>query len=157
MVINKRPTPKSIQWWLYWKIPTLWWWGVKVKNLTEEQSTVSIRYSWFNQNPFRSAYFAALCGAGELSTGLLVRQHIADQNIAMLLTALEARFLKKAIGAITFTCDQGLVIAQHIETARHQLEGVEFTVPTVGYNEEGLPVIELWITWSVRLRRTQSV
>lgn len=109
---------QAIQWWLYWKLPTLWWWGVKVKILTEDRCAISMRYSWFNQNPFRSAYFAALCGAGELSTGLLVQQKTRELDMSMLLVSIEARFVKKATGIITFTCTEGQRIAEYVLAAK---------------------------------------
>lgn len=152
MTTNLRSTPRSIQWWLYWRLPTLWWWGVKVKKIAEDDCTVTMRQTWFNQNPFRSAYFAALCGAGELSTGILVRQKIATHDMSMLLTAIEARFMKKATGVTTFTCTEGKTIEQQVQTATEKKEGVVFQVQAKGINEEGALVADITITWSLRLR-----
>ncbi len=144
---------QAIQWWLYWKLPTLWWWGVKVKILTEDRCAISMRYSWFNQNPFRSAYFAALCGAGELSTGLLVQQKTRELDMSMLLVSIEARFVKKATGIITFTCTEGQRIAEYVLAAKQTSEGITFDAISTGINKEGAVVAELKITWSLRQRR----
>ncbi|MGB3545398.1 MAG: hypothetical protein WBA17_00375, partial [Saprospiraceae bacterium] len=45
------------------KLPTLFWWGVRVKSATEDRAEVTIPYTWRTQNPFKSVYFAAQAGA----------------------------------------------------------------------------------------------
>jgi len=42
--------------------------GLKMEALDPSKSTVSVRFKWVNQNPFRSLYFAVLSMAAELST-----------------------------------------------------------------------------------------
>ncbi|RMF25391.1 MAG: DUF4442 domain-containing protein, partial [Bacteroidetes bacterium] len=60
-------------------LPSALWWGLRVRAISAEQAEVTIPFNWRTQNPFRSIYFAALAGAGELATGVLANLHRLDQ------------------------------------------------------------------------------
>lgn len=89
------------------KLPAVWFMGARIKKLTPEYAQITLPFGWRSKNPFRSTYFAAQAAAAELSTGILVAAHIQGRGkISMLVTHMEADFLKKATGRTTFTCAQ---------------------------------------------------
>ncbi|HEX6332698.1 MAG TPA: DUF4442 domain-containing protein [Flavisolibacter sp.] len=130
--------------------------GVRVGTVTSEACTVSIRYRWFTRNPFGSTYFASLSMAAEMSTGILVMAGTYGRSprIAMLVTAIEGTFLKKATGITRFTCREGMLIQQAIEAASRDNEPHVVRVFTSGVNENDETVAEFYITWSVKARKT---
>src|SRR5690606_10376148 len=82
---------------LLWKLPAAWFMGISVRACDGGQAVVKLPYGWRSQNPFRSIYFAAQCAAGELSTGVLALTHLQGKPpVSMLVTRVEAEFLKKA-------------------------------------------------------------
>lgn len=132
-------------------LPSVIWWGIKIKSCSPYRTEIEIPFNWRTQNPFRSIYFAALAGAAELSTGLMA--NIAMQGrgkISMLVTNIEMEFVKKANAKVTFTCDEGI---KHIEAIQKTIdtgEGVEVTLNSIGRLPNGDVVSRLKITWSFK-------
>lgn len=147
-------TPWKMKLYFLRKLPSCWFWGVRVVKVDQDKGVVSIPYSWRTQNPFRSIYFAALCGAAELSTGLLGVASLPGQGkVSMLITGLEARFVKKADSRTTFTCTQGAALREAVQRALETGEGQEVVVTSTGRNEAGEAVCELQLTWSFKKKR----
>ncbi len=128
--------------------------GIRVKEFSEEQSVLTIKFSWLTQNPFRSIYFACLAMAAEISTGLLVMNGIYESKpaVSMLVTKNQATFFKKAVGKISFTCLDGKMIADAIDTAKKSSEGVVVEVKSIGVDEAGDTVAEFIFTWSLKAK-----
>ncbi|SIN77227.1 protein of unknown function [Algoriphagus halophilus] len=148
--LRKMGNPFIFWWGMLFKLPSAVFWKLKVKTLTLEKCEVTIPYFWRTQNPFKSIYFAALAGAGELSTGLLCQLALAGKGkFSMLVVDFKAEYTKKADQKITFTCEQGLELNQLIE----QLEVGEtdqLCMVTKGRNEDGDLVAQFFITWSFK-------
>lgn len=140
------------------KLPMAFLAGIRLVEISEKGSAVSIRYKYLTQNPFRSLYFACLAMAGEFSTGVLAIQHIHKfrQPVSMLVVHLEADFLKKATGKVVFSCRDGEKIKRTIEEAISSGEGKMLVTTSAGVNEEGDKVAEFRITWSFKARKTVS-
>lgn len=133
------------------RLPTLLFWGVRVKKVTEQEGVVTLPYGWRTQNPFRSIYFAAQCGAAELSTGLLALTHLHGKGkVSMLITRVEADFVKKADSLVTFTCTDGDAMRVAIENAVQTGTAVVFTARSVGVQATGEIVAQLHFTWSFK-------
>jgi hypothetical protein len=144
-------TPWKMRLYFLQKLPSCWFWGVKVQKVDLDTGVVSIPFSWRTQNPFRSIYFAALCGAGELSTGLLAVAALKGQPpVSMLVTKLETQFVKKANTLTTFTCTEGQAIRAAVQRALDSGEGQEITVRSTGKNTDGEVVCEVLLTWSFK-------
>ena len=79
-------TPFKLNTYTFFKLPAAFWSGVRVKSISAETCMVSVKLGWFNQNPFKSIYFAVQAMAAEFTTGALVMFHIkaSKQNISML-------------------------------------------------------------------------
>ena len=52
---------------LFFKLPSAYWSGVRVKSINHTTCIVTVKHKWFNQNPFNSMYFAVQAMAAELS------------------------------------------------------------------------------------------
>lgn len=136
------------------KLPSAFFSGVRVRELSEQASTVSVPYKWFSQNPFRSTYFACLAMAAEMSTGILALAHIHKRqpSVSMLVVKMEAFYFKKAVGRTYFTCNEGEAIKEAIETAVISGEGQTIVVMATGKNVAGEKIADFLITWSFKTK-----
>lgn len=148
-------TPAKLNTFMFLKLPSAYWSGLRVKNITAESCQVQVKHKWFNQNPFKSMYFATQAMAAEFTTGALVMYHIKEsgKSISMLVAQNKAVFTKKATGKITFTCSEGKTIAATIQKAIETKEGQTVWITSRGINEKGEQVSEMQFEWTVRLRK----
>jgi hypothetical protein len=153
-MIKDLQVPWKLRLFFLQKLPSCWFWGVKVKYCDIDRCEVTVPYNWRTKNPFRSIYFATLCGAGELSTGTLALIALHGRvPISMLITAIEANFTKKAVGLITFTCEEGAQIRALVDEAISTGEGREIKVLTIGCDEGGAEVCRMMFNWSFKAKR----
>ena len=136
------------------KLPIAWISGLKVYKVTPEKSQIYIRYNYFNQNPFKSMYFACQAMAAEMSTGLLAMGYIDihSQKISMLVMDLNCKFTKKAVGEIQFVCEDGILVKEAINKAVNSNEGVLCEMISNGYDQKGDIVSSFKIIWSFKLK-----
>ena len=137
---------------LLWKLPMAFFANLKVEELDDYKSNVSVPYNYLNKNPFKSMYFAVQSMAGELSTGCLVILHTDGKNISTLVTNIEANFHKKAINTINFICLDGEKALIAIKKACDTNKSQKCIMVSKGYNEEGECVSEFTVTWSLKKR-----
>ncbi len=144
----------SLNKFLFFKLPSAFLCGVRVKEIEEKKCLVTVKHRWINQNPFNSMYFAVQAMAAELSTGALVMHQIqkSGKNISMLVASNKSSFSKKATGRITFTCNDGALAAQAIQETINTKEGQTFWMKSIGTNEKGEQVSEMEFEWSVRVK-----
>ena len=90
--------PAKSRMFLFFKLPSAFFSGVRIREISGSACTVTVPYKWFSQNPFRSTYFACLAMAAELSTGALAMGHLykRKQKVSMLVTGMNASFHKKS-------------------------------------------------------------
>ena len=72
--------PSKFNTFLFFKLPSAFICGVRVKAINEKHCVVSVKHRWINQNPFNSMYFAVQAMAAELSTGALVIKAIRESK-----------------------------------------------------------------------------
>lgn len=151
--------PVKFRMFLLFKLPAAFFSGVRIREINETKSVVSVPYKWFSQNPFKSTYFACLAMAAEMSTGLLAMMHVYKRRpaVSMLVVKLEAVYLKKAIGRTLFTCTDGDQLQATIEKAIATAEGQTFTATSIGHNEQGEKLAEFYITWSFKAKTGLAV
>ena len=142
--------PVKFRLFLFLKLPSAFFAGVRVRQIDPSKCVVTIPYKWFSQNPFRSTYFACLSMAAEMSTGALSMAHVYKRKpaVSMLVVRVDSQYHKKATGVTTFTCNAGEEIKQVIEDAISSGEGKSLQVQSTGRNSSGEIVAEFWITWS---------
>ena len=148
-------TPSKLNAFVFFKLPSAFWSGVRVKSITEEKCEVTVKHRWFNQNPFNSMYFAVQAMAAEFTTGALVMLQVkkSGKSISILVANNKSSFTKKATGRITFTCNQGGLIKDTIQKAIDTMEGQTVWLTSVGVNEEGIQVSEMQFEWTVKVRK----
>jgi hypothetical protein len=136
------------------KIPAAYIAGVKVESVTSETAVVSVKEKCVNQNPFRSIYFAVLSMAAEMSTGILCMGALYKRNprVSMLIVKIEGWFIKKAIGKVVFTCNDGILANDAVEKAIATGEATTVACNSKGVNEQGELVAEFYCTWSFKAR-----
>lgn len=134
-------------------LPSALFWGLKIKSADAQQCQVLLPFSWYSKNPFRSIYFAAQCGAAELSTGTLAILALAGKPaLSMLVLDVTTTFTKKANGPTTFTCEDGQKV---ISTVNQVLEtGVPqtITMTSTGRLADGTVVSKTELTWTFKKR-----
>lgn len=151
---KKISNPFLFRLFLLQKLPLAFIAGVKVRRADKVVCTVSVPYKWLSQNPFRSIYFAALAMAAEMSTGILSMMAIqgASPALSMLVSNVEASFVKKADKRVYFTCTDGAKIFEAVQKAIQTGEGVTVKARSEGTMSDGTVVAEFFITWSFKTK-----
>lgn len=147
-------SPAKLNTFLFFKLPSAFWCGVRVTKINNLECVATVKHRWFNQNPFNSMYFAVQAMAAELTTGALVMYQIKKSNksISMLVSNNKCNFTKKAKGRITFTCENGNLIADTIQKTIETKEGQTIWLKSIGVDQKGDQVSEMDFEWSVRLK-----
>lgn len=150
-----RFTVSNINKFLFFKLPSAYWSGVRLKEISEIRAVTTVKYGWKNQNPFQSMYFAVQAMAAELSTGALVMSkiHQSGKKISMLVANNNSSFTKKATGRIFFVCEDGAKLDEALTRAVETGEGVTVWMQSVGRNEKGEQVSIMNFEWTLKLKR----
>lgn len=140
---------------LFFKLPSAWWCGVRLKHMDEKKAITTVTHRWVNQNPFKSMFWAVQGMAAELSTGAMVINQIqkSGKKISMLVQNNKANFSKKATGRITFTCEDGHLIADAVQKTIASGEGQSFWMKSTGVNADGVVVSTFDFEWTVRVKQ----
>ena len=148
-------TVKNLNKFLFFKLPSAFICGVRVKEIDDTACLVTVKHRWINQNPFNSMYFAVQAMAAELSTGALVMRqiHKSGKKISMLVANNKGNFSKKATGRIKFSCSEGYKIEEAIRNTIATGEGQTFWMKSIGTDEKGVQVSEMDFEWSVRIKQ----
>lgn len=153
--IKKMKNPFVQQFFLLTKLPAAYFSGVRIKELSSDAAVVTVPFSWFSKNPFRSIYFACLAMAAELSSGILALLYTyhSQPPVSMLVVHMRCDFFKKATGIIQFICADGdkirAAVAETIQTG----EGVTVITESKGYNSDLDLVATFNITWSFKVKK----
>ncbi len=147
-------TPKKLNSFTLFKLPSAFLCGVRAKELNSERCVVTVKHRWINQNPFKSMFWAVQGMAAEFATGAIVTDKIRQSNkrISMLVTSNNAIFTKKAVGRITFICNDGLLVDDALAKAIETGEGQTIWMKSIGKNKEGIVVSTFNFEWSIKLR-----
>jgi acyl-coenzyme A thioesterase PaaI-like protein len=153
--IKMMSNPVKLKYFLFRKLPSAYFSGVRLKRLDTGFAEVTVPYKWFSQNPFRSTYFACLSMAAEMSTGLLVMMCLYKRQpgVSMLVLNVTGNFKKKATGITKFRCEDGDKIRNAVEEAIKTGEGRTIEAWSRGTNKDGELVAEFSVTWSFKARK----
>lgn len=145
---------RNLNLYLIKNLPSAYLCGVRVYALSNSYCTVRVKHKWFNQNPFKSMYFAVQNMGAELTTGVLVMKAIKESNkkVSMLVLNQKSQFTKKATGVITFKCEEGLMIQEKVKEALLSKEGISFWVRSDGYDEQGDKVGIYEFEWTLKAK-----
>ena len=146
--------PVKFRMFLFFKLPSAFFSGVRVRDIDSSHSRVTVPFKWFSQNPFKSTYFACLAMAAEMSTGVLglMQLHKRKPSVSMLVVGLEANYFKKAVGRTSFNCEDGELIQRMVDETIATGEARSVKAKSVGTNKEGEIVAEFFITWSFKAK-----
>ena len=147
-------TPRKLNAYTIFKLPSAYLCGVRTRFIDNDKSIVTVRHRWINQNPFKSMFWAVQGMAAEFSTGALIIGKIQEsgKRVSMLVTSNNASFTKKAVGKITFTCNDGHLIDDALKKTIATGEGQTFWMQSVGLNEEGIMVSTFNFEWSIKVK-----
>ena len=147
-------TPFRLNTFTFFKLPSVWWCGVRITKIEECFCEAKVKHRWINQNPFKSMFWAVQGMAAELATGAIVMAGIAQSGakISMLVATNNARFDKKATGRITFCCEDGLLIKDTIAKAIQTKEGQSCWTKAIGKDCHGNVVSEFNFQWTLKMR-----
>lgn len=135
------------------KFPSLNYWGIRLNHLDEHECDVTIKYNRKNTNPFGSIYFAALNGAAELPTGILLQYHLQSKGkYSMLVGSAQSNYMKKATGLIKFTCKEGEKVAVALGQLTQPGDNCKLELTASGINEDGAEVMNQTVLWYVKLK-----
>jgi hypothetical protein len=156
--IRLMASPRRFRMYLLTHVPSAFFSGLRIRGMDENQCLITIPYTWFSKNPFRSTYFACLGMAAEMSTGALAMAHLykRDPALSMLVVKMTSEYFKKAAGITLFTCTDGPAIRQAIEESAATGEARTITARSAGTNTAGDTVAEFFITWSFKPRTRRS-
>ena len=146
-------SPSKINRWMLFKLPAAWLSGVRLSLINDSRCEVKVKFKWINQNPYRSMFWAVQGMAAELTTGMLLTNSIQNSkaNISMLLVSNKSNFHKKAVGKITFICEEGENAKKLINSTIQNITSKAW-FKAKGYDETGDLVSEFDFEWSCKKR-----
>lgn len=149
---QKKATSLKFSMYLFMKLPSAFFSGVRVVSFTNESCKTSVPYKWFSQNPFRSTYFACQAMAAELSTGLPAIMAIQKRNprVSMLVVDMQAEYVKKAINTTIFECLSVKEIISAVEKSVKTGEGQTVKAKVEGKDLQGNIISYFYFTWSFK-------
>ena len=138
---------------MLFKLPAAWLSGVRLSLINDSRCEVKVKFKWINQNPYRSMFWAVQGMAAELTTGMLLTNSIQNSkaNISMLLVSNKSSFYKKAVGKLTFACEEG-ENAKKLINSTIQNTTSKAWFKAKGYDETGDLVSEFDFEWSCKKR-----
>lgn len=139
---------------LFFKIPIAWVAGLRLKSFSSDVCEISVKLGRWSQNPFRSMFWAVQGMAAEFTTGFMCMDKVqkSGKRISMLVLEQNGKFTKKAVGNITFICDEGNQIDEIIQKAIDTGEGQTLKLFSRGYDEQGDMVSEFWFLWTFKAK-----
>ena len=137
---------------LWTRLPLAAFAGLRVARLDETGAEVTLPAGWKTQNPFGSTYFAALAMAAEMSTGAPALWFIEQSGakVSSLVTAIAAKFTRKAVSEARFVFTDGAAMRAAIDKAVQTGEPVLFSARSIGTQRDGTQVAEFTVEWSFK-------
>lgn len=148
-------TPSKLNFFTFWKLPSVWWCGIRVTRFESDFCEAKVKHRWINQNPFRSLFWAVQGMAAELTTGVLLMREIeqSNQRVSMLVLNNKANFSKKAVGRITFSSSPGDAIKKTIQTLISSGEPQTLILKSQGVDEQQDVVSTFEFEWTLLLKK----
>ena len=147
-------TPSKLNLYTFFKLPSVWWCGVRIIAFKNDYCEASVKHRWINQNPFKSIFWAVQGMAAELTTGVLLMNEIQSSNkkISMLVINNKANFSKKARGKITFSCSPENKIAEAIKKLVKSREPQTLWLTSRGIDENQDVVSTFEFEWTLLIK-----
>ena len=147
---KKIRSPARFLVWSLWKFPSSRFAGLRIDRLDNDACIVSIPGGWRSQNPFKSMYWAVQGMGAELATAgvpLAIVRSIPE-NVRTLVAGQQSKFIKKAKGRISFTCEDGHLAMEAIERSMKNGKSVNVDISATGHDASGDVVSEWIFNWN---------
>ena len=147
-------TPTRINAFNFFKLPSVWWCGIRVTKIDDISCQVKVAHRWINQNPFKSMFWAVQGMAAELTTGVLIMEaiHNSKRKVSMLVLNNRANFSKKARGKVLFECDEKQKLIKSINTLIKTQEPQKLWLTSKGIDQNGDIVSTFEFEWTLLLK-----
>ena len=147
-------TPSKLNAYTFFKLPSVWWCGVRVTQIQENHCEVKVKHRWINQNPFKSLFWAVQGMAAELTTGVLLMKEIqsSNQKISMLVINNKANFSKKARGKVLFECDEKQKLSKAMNQLVKTQQSQTIWLTSKGIDQNGDIVSTFEFEWTLLLK-----
>ena len=145
--------------WSLAKVPMIWLTGASVVASEDRRCEIRIPFRRRNRNHLGSIYFGVLCIGADVAGGFMAMREIRREGggVSLIFKDFKAEFLKRAEGAVHFTCEDGEATRELVRKAKASGERenmavrVTATVPSKLGDE---PVAKFELTLS--LKRSKS-
>jgi len=129
--------------------------GLNITVLDEERCSVTVPYNFLNKNPFNTTYWAVLGMAAEMAPGAIVLMFArnAKLSVSTFVVGCEAKFVKRALGLVTFKTEDGKLISDAIVATCKDHAPKTIQTKSIGYDEQGEVVAEFTFDWGVKARK----
>ena len=157
--IDKITSPLRFRLWSLFKFPASRFAGLRIDKLDSESCVVSVPGGWRTQNPFKSMYWAVQGMGAELSTGgyALAVVNSLGRRTRTLVAAQESNFSKKALGEISFSCEDGVLARKAVEESIQTGSPVSVELKSTGRDAAGDVVSEWVFKWSFSIMEKGEV
>ena len=147
-------TPSRINVFNFFKLPSVWWCGIRVTKIDDISCQVKVVHRWINQNPFKSMFWAVQGMAAELTTGVLIMEaiHNSKRKVSMLVLNNRANFSKKARGKVLFECDEKQKLIKSMNTLIKTQEPQTILLTSKGIYQNGDIVSTFEFEWTLLLK-----
>lgn len=147
-------TPNRINAFNFFKLPSVWWCGIRVTKIDDISCQVKVVHRWINQNPFKSMFWAVQGMAAELTTGVLIMEaiHNSKRKVSMLVLNNRANFSKKARGKVLFECDEKQKLIKSMNTLVKTQEPQTILLTSKGIDQNGDIVSTFEFEWTLLLK-----
>ena len=147
-------TPNRINAFNFFKLPSVWWCGIRVTKIDDLSCQVKVAHRWINQNPFKSMFWAVQGMAAELTTGALTMEaiHNSKRKVSMLVLNNRANFSKKARGKVLFECDEKQKLIKSMNTLIKTQEPQTIWLTSKGIDQSGDIVSTFEFEWTLLLK-----
>ena len=147
-------TPTRINVFNFFKLPSVWWCGIRVTKIDNISCRVKVIHRWINQNPFKSMFWAVQGMAAELTTGVLIMEAIQNskRKVSMLVLNNRANFSKKARGKVLFECDEKQKILKAMNQLIKTQQPQAIWLTSKGIDQNGDIVSTFEFEWTLLLK-----
>lgn len=129
--------------------------GLSITVLEEDRCEVTVPYNFLNKNPFNTTYWAVLGMAAEMAPGAIVLMFArnAKLSVSTFVIGCEAKFVKRAVGLVTFKTEDGKSISDAITETCNDFLPKSIQTKSIGYDDKGEVVAEFTFDWGVKARK----
>jgi len=147
-------TPIRINIFNFFKLPSVWWCGIRVTKIDDISCQVKVVHRWINQNPFKSMFWAVQGMAAELTTGVLIMEAIQNskRKVSMLVLNNRANFSKKARGKVLFECDEKQKLSKAMNQLIKTQKSQSIWLTSKGIDQNGDIVSTFEFEWTLLLK-----